>query len=300
MKDEPLVIGIGELLWDCFGHSRRPGGAPANVAYHADQLGLNGLICSRVGRDDAGDDLVEELSQRGIDTTAVQRDLHHPTGWVTVESTHADQPTYVIHEDVAWDYLEITDAWTRRFTNAWGVCFGTLAQRNEQSRRAIEHGLDAASNAVLVYDVNIRPPWYTRDRIEWSLRRCNVLKLNESEVTLLGEMLALPAHDPERFARDVIRQYDLDTVCVTRAEKGCYVFSADTSLEVPGDVVTVVDSVGAGDAFTAAFIKGLISNWPLETTARFANAVGGRVASKAGAMPDMHAEYTTLEKEITG
>jgi fructokinase len=299
MNDKPLVIGIGELLWDCFADSRRPGGAPANVAYHAHQLGLDGLICSRVGRDDAGDDLIAELSQRGSDTSAVQRDPRHPTGWVTVETRRADQPTYVIHENVAWDYLEITDAWTHRFNDAWCVCFGTLGQRNEQSRRAIQHYLDAAPNAVLVYDVNIRFPWYTPVRIEWSLRRCNVLKLNESEVTLLGEMLNLPAHDPEGFSRDVIRRYVVDIVCITRAEKGCRVFSADASIEVPGEIVTVVDSVGAGDAFTAAFIKGLISNWPLETAARFANAAGARVASKAGATPEMRTEYATLEKGIT-
>ena len=296
MSDKPLVIGIGELLWDCFGDVRRPGGAPANVAFHADQLGLAGIICSRVGRDDAGDELIGHLGDHGLDTHCIQRDVHRPTGRVTVETTRADQPRYVIHEDVAWDYLEIEESWSERFRRAAAVCFGTLGQRSERSRRTIAHYLQAAPNAVLVYDVNIRPPWYTRERIEWSLQCCDVVKLNEDEVRLLGELLHLSSPSAQGFARHVIEHHDVDTVCVTQAEEGCRVFRADESLDVPGETVDVVDAVGAGDAFTAAFIKGRLSGWPLGYVARFANAVGACVASRAGAMPDVRAEYARLER----
>ncbi len=149
-------MGIGELLWDCFADSRRPGGAPANVAFHAKQLGHEGIICSRVGRDKMGTELLEYLERRGMEARQIQKDDLRPTGWVTVDTSRRDAPSYVIHEDVAWDYLEFAEELNSLMESASAVCFGTLAQRGACSRETIQHALEIATNAVIVYDVNLR------------------------------------------------------------------------------------------------------------------------------------------------
>ena len=180
-----VVVGVGELLWDCFADSRRPGGAPANVAFHASQLGLAGVVCARVGCDDLGAELLQHLGDHGLDTDFIQRDEHHPTGTVTVHAERVDQPEYVIHEDVAWDHLDCDEQWTGLFKRADAVCYGTLAQRSPAGRRAVMNALDAASGGLKVCDVNLRPPWYSRAIVAQSLRRADVVKLSASELDVV-------------------------------------------------------------------------------------------------------------------
>lgn len=292
-QSTPILVGLGEALWDCFDEARRPGGAPANVAYHASLLGLRGVVCSRVGRDELGQELLEYLADHGLDTRFVQRDSHHETGRVTVDHSIADRPAYTIHENVAWDHIEFDDDLGEMMAGAAAVCFGTLAQRNPASRAAIHKCLDAACDAVIVYDVNLRPPWYQREWIENSLGRAHIVKLNADEVDTLAEMLGLSRH-PDEFAAQCFDRYRTKTVCVTRGERGCRVCASGEIADVPGEPVKVADAVGAGDAFTAAFIFGTLQGWPLDKVARFANRVGGLVASQPGAMPDVRDHYTGM------
>lgn len=293
-----IVVGIGELLWDCFRDAKQPGGAPANVAFHAGQLGMKGLVVSRVGRDMDGDALLHELAERGVPTATIQRDKYHPTGWVSVDTRRASHPVYTIHEGVAWDHIESDGKIASATDGASAVCFGTLAQRTATSRGTIQRVLKANSSALLVYDANLRPPWYSRDVIETSLRRCHVLKLNDEEVHVVTSLLELAPGDAEGVALALREEFDIQIVCLTRGERGCLVLSRDERVDVPGHSVDIVDTVGAGDAFTAAFVSGLLWTWPLTTVAHFSNEVGAMVAGRRGAMPDLRGELEGLRDRI--
>jgi len=294
----PLVIGLGEVLWDCFADSRRPGGAPANVAFQANQLGCQGIVCSRVGTDPLGDELAAFLAGQGLSTEGLQRDSIHRTGTVTVDTSRPDHPSYVIHEDVAWDNLEFTPAWQSLASRAAAVCFGTLAQRQAVSRETIHRTLEAAGpQCLVVYDVNLRQHWYARSWIERSLARSQIVKLNRDEVQVLADLLNLGSADEESFARAVLQRYPVQAVCVTRAEQGCLLVDRNGVAEAAGVRVEVADAVGAGDAFTAAMIVARLRAWPLEAQAAFANRVGALVASRAGAMPCLRDELADLVRQ---
>lgn len=297
----PIVVGLGELLWDVFPDSSRPGGAPANVAFQAGQLGAQGIVCSRVGRDRLGEDLLAFLAAQGLSTDWIQRDPQHPTGTVTVDLSQPSHPNYVIHENAAWDFLAAGPALAELMGRAAAVCFGTLAQRNKPSRWAIYEALDATrSTCLVVYDVNLRQQWYSRDAIEQSLRRAKLVKLNDDEALVLAELFGLPSRRPEDLARFFQQQFGVAACCITRGSKGCLLVSGESQVAQPGLPVDVVDTVGAGDAFTAALIVARLRGWPETAQAAFANRVGGLVASRSGAMPPLREEFQRLLQECAG
>jgi fructokinase len=294
------VIGLGELLWDVFPDSRRPGGAPANVAFQSQQLGCRGLVASCVGEDEPGGELRVNLVERGLDTSLVQRDADHPTGRVTVDVSDPHHPRYTIHEDVAWDFLQPDENLMSAAREASAICFGTLAQRSPVSRETIHAVLDAAgSDCLIVFDVNLRQQWYDRERIERSLRQADIVKLNHEEAAVLSEMFGFGVQEHRTIAAALQDRFNVDLVCITRAEKGCLLVNRDGIADVPGRKVEVVDAVGAGDAFTAALIVTQLEGWPLQSAAEFANHVGGLVATRrgaSGAMPEQRDEYKLLRK----
>jgi len=294
--ERPIVVGLGELLWDCFADGRRPGGAPANVAFQACQLGCRGVVCSRVGQDPLGDELVGFLAVQGLPIEWIQRDATHPTGTVTVDTSRADRPTYVIHENVAWDHLQATLAVKELMAQAAAVCFGTLAQRYPDSRQAIAEALEATRpGCLVVYDVNLRQHWYQRPWIEQSLAHSRIVKLNSDEARVLATLLETGPGDDAAFAHALQQRYGVQTVCITRAEHGCLLVSGSEIVDSPGVRVQVVDAVGAGDAFSAALIVGQLRAWPLARQAAFANQVGALVASRPGAMPVLRDEFAALQ-----
>ena len=300
--DPPLIVGIGELLWDCFGERRHPGGAPTNVVYHASQLGNPAVILSAVGEDASGDELLAALQDRGLETGYIQRDPAHATGTVTVDDRDPSDPHYTIHHPAAWDHLRVTPAWEAVLQRARAVSFGTLAQRTPGRPATFARALAAAPQAIRVLDVNLRSPWYTQEVVAGALQQAHVVKLSEGEIATVAELLETPARAPEAFAHWLFDHVDgPDTaafasrlVCVTRGEAGCLLITPTQTLTVPATPVTVVDAVGAGDAFTAALIHGLVRDWPLERVGGFANRIGGLVASRAGAMPDLSRELAAL------
>lgn len=294
------VVGLGEVLWDCFADTRRPGGAPSNVAYHAGQLGHRGVICSRVGDDELGRELIAYLQSRGMDTSFIQVDKQHETGKVTVDAAVPDRPSFVIHEDAAWDHLEYNESLGRLMNEASAVCFGTLAQRSSATRATIQRCLAEAHHAWIVYDVNLRQDWFEKQWIEDSLRACHVVKLNGDEVTVLADYLGLGSADPRKFAHAVREGYDVQMVCITRGDQGCMLFNEEKSVVVSGRQVKVADTVGAGDSFTAALISGLLRKWSMLMTASLANQVGAMVAGRHGAMPDIADKLTALIKQVQG
>ena len=291
----PIVVGLGELLWDCFADSRLPGGAPANVAFHACQLGCRGIVASRVGRDSLGDELIAFLTGQGLDTAWVQRDDAHPTSTVTVDTSRPDRPRFTIHENVAWDFLGFDATLEPLLARAAAVCFGTLAQRSPASRDTIQRAVRAVGpGCLVVYDVNLRQHFYQRDWLEASLRASQIVKLNAEEVIELDNLLECDSPDQERLARTIQGRYGVDTVCITRGDRGCLLVGPVEVVDDPGTPVRVADTVGAGDAFAAALIAARLRGWPLRSQASFANAVGALVASRPGAMPILREEFARL------
>lgn len=289
-------LGLGELLWDCFPDRRLPGGAPANVAFHAQQLGLSAATVTRVGTDSLGEEICGFLKSQGLSIDLVQHDPVHGTGTVTVEAGSANAK-YTFKPDSAWDFLEATPELLSAMRSAKAVCFGTLAQRCEVSRRAIHRCLDeVADDGLIVYDVNLRPPFFQREWIEQSLQRARIVKLNDDEVRILSSMLGAASSDNAGFAMWLLQKYDLQLVCITRGAAGCLLLKQGETIDLPGIPVTVVDTVGAGDAFTAALIQTQLAGWPLRRSGEFANRVGALVAGRPGAMPNISSELADLRK----
>lgn len=293
----PIVVGLGEAVWDIFPESRRPGGAPANVAFQADQLGAKGVVLSRIGTDDLGQEIREYLESKGLDTSSLQVDTEHGTGRVTVDTSDPGHPRYIIHEGVAWDYISATESFLQLADQAAAVCFGTLAQRSPVSRASIQQFI-RRTRGLVVFDVNLRQTWYDRESLDLSLQRSSIVKLNIDELEPVSDVLGLQHASERVFANSIRERYPIDTVIITRAEQGCFVASGNEVVDVPGVKANVVDAVGAGDAFTAAFILLTLEGRPLELRTRFANRVGGIVVERRGAMPDVKQEYALLRQEF--
>jgi fructokinase len=284
--DPPLIVGLGELLWDLLPGGKQLGGAPANFAYHAAALGNRGVVASRVGADALGREARDRLRQSGLETAFVQEDPSHPTGTVLVELDPQGQPRYTIIENVAWDFLEWTPAWQELAAQAQAVCFGSLAQRAHQARATIRQFLLASRpEAVRIFDVNLRQSFYSAELLRQSLQLASIAKLNQDELPNVAQLLQLPGGDAVTAARGLIETFGLQLVCVTRGAYGSVLVTAAEVDEHPGFPVTVVDTVGAGDAFTAGLVHAYLRQESLANIAALANRLGGWVATQAGAMP---------------
>lgn len=283
-------VGLGEVLWDELPGGRQPGGAPANFAYHAAALGARAEVVSRVGADAAGRELVARLAGLGLGTDAIEVDPTAPTGTVTVRCDAGGQPAYVIHERVAWDFLAGEAAGRRAAAAADALCFGTLAQRGAAARASIRAlvGL-TPPGALRILDVNLRQHYHSRELLAASLALANVLKLNETELPLLAEMFGLAGDEPAVVA-GLAERFALRAVAYTRGARGSVLWADGVLREQPGAPVRVVDTVGAGDSFTAAFALGLLAGWPLATIGARATAVAAHVCSQPGATPELPAE----------
>jgi fructokinase len=287
-----FVVGLGELLWDLLPSGPRLGGAVSNFAVMAGRLGSRAVCASRVGNDELGREARNRLSQLPLDTSFLQTDPQHPTGTVSVQLKDG-QPEYMIEEPVAWDYLELSPEWLSLATRAAAVCFGTLAQRNPVSRRTIEGFLGAtAAGCVRVFDVNLRAPFYSAGVIERSLKLTTLLKMNDSEMpqilNLLGLAGASEGTTPDDLlagARRLLERFPVHLVCVTMGGSGSLLVTREQVDRHPGIPVRVVDTVGSGDAFTAALTHYYLRNASLSVINDAGNRWGSWVASQPGAMP---------------
>ncbi len=276
------VVAIGEALCDVFPDRRRPGGAPCNVAYHAARLGNRGVIVTRVGDDLLGSELIAFLEARGVATNHVQRDRTKPTGTVSVTMEGSD-PRYTITEDVAWDHITADENTRALIRAADVVCVGSLAQRREPSRSAIQQLLsEAADHALVVFDVNLRPPFIDPEVIGATLRVADVVKMGESEASELTSLLGQPS-----LADWLIREIGVRAVCVTRGERGASMATVDGTASASGIAIdsSTGDAVGAGDAFTAAMAHHLVRRATPKVSLDAANRYAALVAAKPGAMP---------------
>jgi fructokinase len=293
----PVVVGVGELLWDLLPGERHIGGTVANFAYHANHLGAVGLVVSCLGRDAAGDEMTAQLRARGLSTDTLRYDDHHPTGTVTVTVAADGQPEYVIHTAVAWDYLRLDAPLIELALHADAVCFGTLAQRGEVSREAIQQFVRATPpDCLRVFDINLRQDFYTPLTITTSLELAHVLKLNDAELAQVLPLLDLP-HDETAAIRELMSRYSLRLVALTRGKEGSTLYTDQRVSRHPGYAPeVVVDTVGAGDAFTAALVCGLVRNEDLDRIHDRASRLAGYVCSQPGATPDTRAFLASLEE----
>jgi fructokinase len=297
VREPHLILGIGELLWDILPEGARLGGAPSNFTVMAGRLGNHAAILSRIGRDDLGRQAIDRLNPMPIDTSCLEVDLVHETGQVTVDFVEG-QPHYTIHQPSAWDFLELSDEWVRVAERADAICFGSLAQRSRESRQTIQTlAAQTSAACIRVFDVNLRPPFYSGEVIQESLELATVLKLSDEELPQVLNLLGLPADDePEkqrlRLGADrLLGEFPtLEMVAVTRGAQGSLLVRREEWSEHPGFPVKVVDRIGAGDAFTAALTHYMLRGADLATLNEAGNRWGSWVASQSGAMPALPQE----------
>lgn len=288
----PLVVGIGELLWDLLPDGRQVGGAPANFAYHARALGAASVIVSAVGDDRSGQEILEELGRRGLDRTGIAVVSGAPTGTVTVAVDAGGIPRYTIHEGVAWDVIPWRAGLASLAARADAVCFGSLAQRFPISRATIGAFLDATRpDCLRVLDLNLRQSYFSRETVRSLLGRATVLKLNDEELATVGGLLSLSGSE-DRVLAGLLETYPLFLIALTKGPSGSRLFGRDVDLHTPGRSVETADTVGAGDAFTAVLVTGMLRRWGWEEIGERANRVAAYVCSRKGAWPKLPAELT--------
>jgi len=290
------IVGIGELLWDLLPGGKQLGGAPANFAVMSARLGNQGVIASRIGKDQLGREALARLSAFPADLSYLQTDSQHPTGSVSV-ALHQGQAEYVFHSPVAWDFLECTPEWLELAQQADAVCFGTLAQRNDVSRKTVAAFLEAtAPDCVRVFDVNLRRPHFDAEVIAESLRKATLMKLNDAEMppvlALLGLALECGLDEASllKGAKLLLDKFPLSLVCITMGPLGSLLVTCDAHDRHHGFAAKVADTVGAGDAFTAALVHYYLQGAPLSVLNEAGNRWGAWVAAQPGAMPDLPEE----------
>jgi len=288
------IVSVGEILWDVIGDREYLGGAPLNFAAHARQLGHELFLLSAVGEDDRGRRALQGLRERGISTEFVQVLSGKDTGIAEVELDADGKPMFRIVRPAAYDFVELSPAQLRRITELqpnW-VYFGTLYHMSGHALASTRKLLEAAPTARRFYDVNLRDGNWSLAVVEQLSGEANVVKLSESEAESLdaGVNAKDQGSSMEDFCRRWSKQYGCGTICVTYGERGCAIYEDRICCEVPGFQVEVADTVGAGDAFSAAFVHGMAQSWDAHLTGSFANAVGALVASRPGATPEWRVE----------
>jgi fructokinase len=289
-----VLVGLGEVLWDILPSDMQLGGAPANFACHAQALGAEAFVASGVGADEPGRKILQRLSMLGLNIDYVVSDSTHPTGTVSVKIDLEGNPAFVIPENVAWDFLPLTPQWSELAGRTDAVCFGSLAQRSELSRATIRTFLDKASSyALRIFDVNLRAPFFSREVIDVSLHLANVLKLNIDELPVVSRMLSIDGNDAE-LLRELLHRYDLRLIALTKGQEGSVLYSRGRQSIHHGYPVETVDSVGAGDAFTAAVALGMLKGYELDRINDSANRLAAFVCSQSGATPSLPEEFAML------
>jgi fructokinase len=296
MSAPPVIVGIGEVLWDVYPDAAHFGGAPANFASHAASLGAEAWMVSAVGTDEFGDRALESLRLRGVECASVKRDPLHPTGQVLVSLDRAGQPTYQFAADTAWDHLTWSNDLASLAERSDAVCFGTLGQRSLTSRNTIRRFVGATPEAALrVFDVNLRQRFYDAETIESSLQIASAVKLNEDELPIVVELCGMNATMPREMLRELVSRYELRFAALTRGPGGALLVSDADESECPAIPTVVVDTVGAGDAFTATLVFDFLRGLPLGEINSHANAVASFICSQPGAtarLPDKLLQLT--------
>lgn len=288
-----IVVGMGEALWDVLPEGKKIGGAPANFAYHVSQFGLPSCVVSAVGDDALGHEIIENFTEKGL--TFQIETVPYATGTVRVEIDQAGIPQYEIKENVAWDNIPYSARLEQLAAQTQAVCFGSLAQRNIVSRNTIGRFLDAipaGNDPLIVFDVNLRQGFYNKDILCNSMKRCNILKINDEELITISRMFGYPGIDLQDKCWILLGKYNLRMLILTCGTNGSYVFTPGNVSFQPTPKVEVADTVGAGDSFTAAFIAGILKGESVTEAHSRAVRTSAYVCTRKGAMPELPAELT--------
>jgi len=283
-----VIVGMGEVLWDMLPEGKKIGGAPANFAYHVSQYGFDGCVVSAVGDDKLGNEILESFNNRRLNYL-IQR-VPYPTGTVQIELDEAGIPCYEIKENVAWDNIPFTVDLEKLAKKTRAVCFGSLAQRNTVSRETINRFLDVMSDAAgqyRVFDVNLRQGFYDKEILCNSMKRCNILKINDEELVAVSRMFEYPGINLEDKCRALLSEYGLEILILTCGVNGSYVFTRENVSFVNTPKIEVADTVGAGDSFTATFISAILKGKSIREAHELAVEVSAYVCTQNGAMPEL-------------
>lgn len=290
-----IVVGMGEALWDVLPEGKKIGGAPANFAYHVSQFGLPSRVVSAIGNDPLGREIVENFTSKGLNHLI--EEVPYPTGTVQVEIDPAGVPQYDIKENVAWDNIPYTARLEALAGQTRAVCFGSLAQRNVVSRDTINRFLDAmpqTADSLVVFDVNLRQGFYTKEILCNSMKRCNILKINDEELVTVSRMFGYPGIDLQDKCWILLGKYNLRMLILTCGINGSYVFTPGNVSFQPTPKVEVADTVGAGDSFTAAFIASLLKGKSVAEAHALAVRTSAFVCTRKGAMPELPPDLRSL------
>ncbi|MFI3248745.1 MAG: carbohydrate kinase [Rikenellaceae bacterium] len=280
------IVGLGELLWDILPDGKKIGGAPGNFAYHASQFGYNGAVVSAVGSDKLGDEILDNIAQKGL-SGSIER-VAYPTGSVQVTLDANGVPIYDIKENVAWDNIPYTEKLEMIAKDTYAVSFGSLAQRNVVTRDTINKFLDAMPDddgRYKIFDINLRQGFYTKESVCNSMEKCNILKINDEELVAISRMFGYPGIDLQDKCWILLAKYKLKLLILTCGVNGSYVFTPGNVSFVATPKVDVADTVGAGDSFTATFISSLLSGESVKDAHMKAVRVSAYVCTQHGAMP---------------
>lgn len=291
MKD--VVVGMGEALWDVLPEGKKIGGAPANFAYHVSQFGMPSCVVSAIGKDALGTEILDNFKSKNLNYLI--EEVPYPTGTVQVEIDQAGIPQYEIKENVAWDNIPYTARLEQLAQRTSAVCFGSLAQRNVVSRNTINRFLDAmpqGDDRLVVFDVNLRQGFYNKEILCNSMKRCNILKINDEELVTVSRMFGYPGIDLQDKCWILLGKYNLKMLILTCGINGSYVFTPGCVSFQPTPKVEVADTVGAGDSFTAAFIAGILKGKPVSEAHSCAVRTSAYVCTQKGAMPLLPPELT--------
>lgn len=277
------TLSVGEVLWDIFPDYKKPGGSPANVAYHLHCLGTESLLLSRVGEDKDGSDLIEFLKGKGIDCSLIQKDKTHPTGIVTVEFDEGE-PSYSIEEPSAWDFIDLTDELMNQSNTLDAICFASLSQRNDKTKYTIQHLLSAVPDTCLkVFDLNLRPPFVDRELIISSINKSDIIKINEHEFMRLSEW-----YGSRYFIDEILKNHPSKIILLTEGERGSTMFTSGKSIHEDAHPISGEgDFVGVGDAFLACFTYLKLNETAEDRILSLSNQYAAFVASQKGGMPDI-------------
>jgi fructokinase len=281
------IVSVGEVLWDILPSSEHLGGAPFNFAWHAHNLGHEVCFVSAVGNDQHGRQTLEQMTESGLSTRFMRCVPDCSTGTVTVTLDSRGSPQYTIHRPAAYDFPALSPAEFNALVNPapdW-IYFGTLQQMSSPAHELAMKLLAAAQTARYFYDMNLRVDCFSPELVRSLAQHAHVLKLNEQEIPFLKEMSGLQGDSLEQFCRNCLSAFHLHAICITLGPKGCALLINDEYLEAPGFSVKVADTIGAGDASSAALLHGISAGWTATRIAEFANRVGALVASRPGGTP---------------
>jgi fructokinase len=286
MKEEPVIAGIGEILWDVLPSGKQLGGAPCNFAFHAMQAGCKSYVISATGKDESGIELKQMLHRLDISTRYVQEN-EFPTSTVTVELNKTGHPDYLIHENVAWDHIRWNSDLLELAKEVDAVCFGSLAQRSSESEDSIKSFLKALNPGCLkVFDINLRQNYFSKEKIISSIMLSDILKLNEDELTVVAGYLGFRGSSGKQIDQ-LIRHFNLKYLVYTMGSRGSIIKSTDEFSQVVVPVIQVADTVGAGDSFTAVFIAGILKGISLKEIHTKASEISAYVCTQKGATPKL-------------